>query len=338
MGRAIGLTAERASAGFSPSRPMLSTVLFADADRRFGTLAPVPSNVNAIEAALLLSCGLHTFVAVAGPSGWGKSHLLQSAAYRLSQDHPRGIRVMSSDDWLASSSFVDPTLPLLLDNVQDTIARTRTRLKLRLALERRVRAGRPTLLAFTAPKMTRAIESFLPNSHDWIKAAITAPQPSERMVIVNQMSQSEGLTLSTALVRLLAYRMKGNGRTLIGALKRLRLSGSNWVDPFATLRACGLLNPFFADNSAWDLRETMLRAAEQVTVHYPEVDARELAIASMANDAMLAESEIAHFLGMGPAAVYQTANAFHHRRQTQARVSSCVHQYVETVVERLLID
>ena len=69
----------------SASDNKLSNVLFERRVATFNSLAALPSNVEAIEAALMFSAGLNPFVAIVGPSGWGKSHLLGATSSRSPQ-------------------------------------------------------------------------------------------------------------------------------------------------------------------------------------------------------------------------------------------------------------
>ncbi len=298
----------------------------------------MPSNVQAIEAALLFSCGLQTFVTILGPSGWGKSHLLQSAAYGLAQTHRDPVPILSATDWLSYPHLVDPAKPLLLDDVQDALLKTRTKVQLRLALERRVRAGRPTLLSFTVPRSTRQLRHHLPSLHLWTIASMTEPAVAERLVIVNRMAEAEGLTISTGLAKLLALRMKGNGRTLIGAMKRLRLHGALWIDGFAIIRACGILNPFFADNSAWDLKDRMAEAGTLTRPLYPALPWIQLMTYAMLREACLPESEVAHFFDVNPAVAYQRAASFQARFEKDEAVELGYRQYIDQVVDLLVRD
>lgn len=313
-------------------------MLFERSARRFGTLAAVPSNVQAIEAALLFSCGLQPFVVLLGPSGWGKTHLLESASFSLVQESRHPAPILNATDWLKYPHLVDPSQPLLLDDAQDAYLKTRTKVQLRLALERRLRAGRPTLLSFTASRPTRQLRANLPSPHVWTIATMTEPALPERLVIVNQMAQAEGLTLSTTLARLLAERMNGNGRTLIGALKRLRLHGALWLDGRAALKAAGVLNCFFSDNSAWDLKERMTDAAGLTRGQLAGLPVLELLTYAMLHEACLPEAEVARFLDVTPATAYQTSSAFRARMDKDETAELVLNQYIDQVVELLVRD
>jgi len=317
--------------------PRLSDVLFEPSARRFGTLAALPSNVQAIEAGLLFATGLHTFVAIVGPSGWGKSHLLDSVSYRLRQDTNSSPTMLPAIEWLAQTR-TDSHGPLLLDDVQDAVSRTRPRLQLQLALERRVRAGRPTILAFTAASVTRQLRGFLPSQRDWVISSIVEPQPTERLLVIDQMASLEGLTLSTALTKLLAFRMRGNGRTLAGALKRLRLHGTQWVDVQATLRACGILDPFFADSCDWDLKERIVRTSDEVGSRFSGVSLEDLAVYIMLRQACFPEADVARYFRIEASEVYIRAERFEGTCRQCDKSRACVAQFVETVVDGILKD
>lgn len=325
------------NAGGMTLAPRLSEVLFERANRSFASLAPLPSNVEAVEAALLFSAGLRPLVALVGPSGWGKTHLLDAVAYRLSQEGMR-TEPFTATDFLANQGRLDATAPLLLDDVQEVLGKPRQRLMLRLALERRVRAGRRTILAFTLPGPTRGVRAFLPSSREWTLASMAAPSSGERVPLLNQMAAAEGLALSPALARVLATSMQGNGRTLCGALKRLRLAGTEWLDPRAALRACGVLDPFFADNSGWDLKMKIRKAADAHRARFSRVSAMDLALYTMLHEACLGEADVARFMSLEPAEAYLRASRFEKEAQADPTVAAYVRQFVDIVVEALAAE
>lgn len=318
--------------------PKLSEVLFERRDRSFGSIAPLPSNVGAIESSLLFAAGMNPFVAVVGPSGWGKSHLLDAVSYRLSHDFGLAPEPLAARDFLSNPSRLDTAAPLLLDDVQEILAKPRQRMTLRLCLERRLRAGRATMLSFTLPKLTRPVRNFLPCGREWSVATVGAPEPEERMLLLSHMSAAEGLALSPGLIKVIAYQMHGNGRTLAGALKRLRLSGTTWLDARSTLRACGLLDPFFADNSAWDLKMRILKIAEQSRPQFSRVNATDLALYTMLHEAGLSEADVARSAGIQPADAYQRASRFQKQAEADEATAAYVRQFVDVVVGTLPIE
>lgn len=288
----------------------ISEVLFARDPLTFDSYATLASNIQAVEASLLFTAGLQNLVALCGPSGWGKSHLLEAVAYRLRSELGRGAcRVVSASDWVSGPARGDLGGPLLLDNAQEALSRARLRVPLKLALERRVKAGKPTMLAFTANKIDRSIRSLLPSARGWSEATIEPPSETERATILQQIARSEGLRLGESAERVFAAGLRGNGRTMRGALMRLKLNGNDWPDERAALRACGLVNPFFADNSAWDLVGNVLRIAASHGDHNTQT--REtLAVYTLHHEAQLPEAEVARAVGIEPAAVYLRSARF----------------------------
>ncbi|MGV3613713.1 MAG: hypothetical protein ACO1SV_00140 [Fimbriimonas sp.] len=318
--------------------PKLSEVLFEKKEHSFGSLAALPSNVEAIEAALLFSAGMSRLVAIVGPSGWGKTHLMRAVSYRLSLDGTPFMEPASAQEYLASPHRFEATNALVLDDVQDTLSKSRQRLALRFALERRIRAGRPTILAFTSPKPSRQLKAFLPSARDWKIATMVEPAAAERVLLLNQMAAAEGLALSPRLVKVLADQMHGNGRTLAGALKRLRLSGSAWLDTGGTLRALGMLEPFFADNSGWDLKIRILRTAEASRAQFGKVNPIDMALYTMLREANLAEADVARSVSLTNADVYQRSMRFQKQMETCDVTRANLRQFVELVVGSLAKD
>jgi len=317
----------------------ISSVLFEGSSRRFETFAPLPSNVDATEAALHFANGVSPFVALIGPSGWGKTHLLEGAIERSAVFFADRTRVMcTASHWLHDGPGRDMADVLALDDVQDALSRTRSRIQLRLGLERRFRAQRPTLLAFTGDRPQRQLLNFLPYFREWRVALLEGPTLSERHHLLQRLARLEGLCLDNNLICLIAQRMKGNGRTLQGALKRLRLYGADWTGPRATLRAAGLLDPFFSDDSGWDLSERILLAVDVVVPKFPGFDAAEVAMYVMLRDAALSEVEIATSFGTKPAHVYTAACRLRAQAESNPHIRRCLAEVVDAVVQGLSSD
>lgn len=314
--------------------PRLSEVLFGT--KGFDSIAATPSNVGAIETALRFSTGLQTFAALVGPSGWGKTHILEAVAWKLRHEAGYGdCEVQGADEWVTAGSKTAAHMPLILDNVQDVLGKSRSRIKMRLALERRTKAGRPTILGFTSPKPGRSLRSVLPAAREWAISNIGAPAPSERQIIVAKIAQTEGLVVSEALVRLLAHRLKGNGLTIRGAMKRLRAHSDTWLGAEGALRACGVLNPFFSDNSSWDLREHVMDCARGFGLECAGADVRDLAIFIMLKEALLGEDDVARFFEIAPAQAYNAANRFERQLENCSESRDIVRRFIALAVERL---
>lgn len=314
--------------------PRLSEVLFGT--KGFDSIAATPSNLGAIETAMRFSTGLQTFAALVGPSGWGKTHLLEAVAWKLRHEAGFGdCEVQGADEWVTASPRAEPHVPLILDNVQDVLGKSRSRIKMRLALERRTKAGRPTILGFTSPKPGRAIRSILPAAREWAISNIGAPAPLERQIIVAKIAQTEGLVISEALVRLLAHRLKGNGLTIRGAMKRLRVHSATWLGPEGALKACGVLNPFFSDNSSWDLREHVMDCARGFDSECAGIEAQDLAIFIMLKEALLGEDDVARFFEIAPAQAYNAAIRFERKLEGCCESRQMVRRFIASAVERL---
>lgn len=318
-------------------RPRISEVLFQGGDQTFASLAVIPSNVRAVESAIRFANGINPFVALVGPSGWGKSHMLFAAAKQFRFELRRlPIPVVSAADWHVDSRLRSIEGPLILDNAQDLISKTRSRLQLQITLERRVRAGKPTMLSFTESKMTRAIRQSLPDFRQWVVAVLKPPTPSERQKVVQRISESENMSISDSLVNVMATKLEGNGRTFLGALKRLRLIQNDWSDDASTLRACGVMNLFLCANSGWDLREQIAELAKHLDEHdQGQVSSFDLAVYVMLRVANLPESEVAGFFRIAPAKAYAYANRFQTLVDSNVEASESLHRFVRRIVAQL---
>ncbi len=299
----------------------------------FESFAALPSNLHAIESVALFAQGHLTFAALTGPSGWGKSHLLYAVASALKCPKTGTLPILQATEWAAHGHRGDAQGALILDNAQDALAKARTRLHLRLALERRSRARRPTLVAFSG-STTQRIRAFLPHGREWTVAEIRAPLPSERECIVRQMAEAEGVTISEQVVRVISRHMGGDGRTLLGALRRLRLAGSEWQGDALSLQACGLLSCFFADSPTWDLAEQIWDAANAACPG-EEPAARSMALYVARRVALLPEEQVASQFDVRPARVYTEARRHEAKLKTCAATAEATGAAIRLAVERV---
>lgn len=191
------------------------------------------------------------------------------------------------------------------------------------------------MLAFTAHRPTRQLRTYLPNSKDWVVAHVPAPDLTERFLVVDQMARAESLKLGRSLVKVLADRVKGNGRTISGALKRLKLHGKNWMDDAQTLNAVGILDPFFEDCADWDLAEHVLRTAESPEFRVPKINQRDLAVHTLLKVAELPEAKVARTFGVQPAEAFYTANRFAEQIAASTEAREAAQRFVGQVVATL---
>lgn len=317
--------------------PKLSEVLFSSRSSAFDSFAVLPSNVAAVEASLLYANGLQTFVALVGPTGWGKSHLLEAAMSHIHGRHRTpSWELVSAVDWVSRVRQGMSSSPMALDNVQDVLGRTRLRLQLRIMLERRVRAGWPTMLAFTSTRPTRSMWSLLPNARDWHMASIETPSPTERAIVLQRMAQTEGLVLAESLSKVLSHRLDATGHSYLGALKRLKLLQTRWLDPCSVLRAFGVLSPYFVSDADWDLRDEVASAISELRGESLNDEYRSsLAVYVMHRLAMINENEVAEFLGMAPGQVYTRSTGFEERMKACEAAAHAARCVVERLVDRM---
>lgn len=313
----------------------LSDLIFTGNTHSFSNIAALPSNVQAVEASLMFAAGMSSFAVLVGPSGWGKTHLLNAAASHLNLQGHQNIEVRTVEDFLNNQSRIDSTKPLILDDAQIVLSRPRFRILLRLALERRVRSGRPTLIALTSVKPLRSMGAIIPNIRRWMVSEVQKPSKSENILLLNQLAKNEDVKLSSALSQLLSLKLNGNGRTFLGALRRLKLEADDWSERSSVLRACGILEPFFSDNSDWDLRHRILKEANRNRVKFPGLKPEELACYTMLREANLCEQSVAQYLNYEPSEVYLISSRFGRLASSDPSVGSQVSQFVECVIDSL---
>jgi chromosomal replication initiation ATPase DnaA len=307
----------------------------------FAGVAPLPSNVRAVEIALLFATGHTTFGVIHGASGCGKTQILRAAASYCISHSDRTVEYRTAEQFISQSSRNEPSIPVVLDDCQSVIGKPKQRLLFRLAIERRVRANRPTLLCFSEnglarPLTSKQLTSFLPHSRSWKVEKVESPSTPERFMLIQHLARTEGMRLSPALINIIATKMLGNGRVLLGAIRRLKLQQTDWVEPLQVLRACGTLDPYFADNPTWDLRHRIARVAEDHQTMFPEVNATDMAIFTMLRTAGLCEGAVSSYLGISPTTAYTQANAFARLTRGDAMIAARHHQFVELTLDRLL--
>jgi hypothetical protein len=96
-----------------------------------------------------------------------------------------------------------------------------------------------------------------------------------------------------------------------------------------------VLNPFFSDNSSWDLREHIMDCARPYPIDCPDVSSQDLAIYVMLHEALLAEADVARFFEIGPAKAYNVATSFSKKVRDCQQKDQVVRSFIEHVVSRL---
>lgn len=314
----------------------LSTLVLPVAETGFRVIAPLQTNVRAIEAALLFATNHQPFVAIVGPAGCGKSLLLGAACEYLKANSHAKVEFMSADQFLKLESRIGLETTIILDDCQDVFGKPKQCLRLRLALDRRVRGNRPTMVAFNCTGgRDRRIVNMLPAPRKWCLESIEEPNLAGRISLVHHLSRKGNLNLSPVFTKIIGAKLLGNGRVIAGALQRLKLEKSEWTDSQQILRGCGLLDPYFADNSNWDLRHRILTVAGQAVAKDHRLEQDELSCYIMIHLAGLCEASVANYLDADPTRCYQQAARVAKLVQHDASIASLVHQCTESILSKL---
>lgn len=305
----------------------------------FADLAAIPSNLGAIEAGTRFAEGTTPFVAVIGASGWGKTHLLDAVAQYMKLQGTPTNRPIAATIYATFPDRTDEQLPLILDDVQDAWTNMRTKQELRRLLERRVRAKRHTMVAFTDTVSRQEASRYLPNSRDWGYQAILQPTKAERDHVVRQIADSEGVKFSKPIITLISRHLFGNGRSIQGAVHTLKLMRHGWSRRDDVCEACGVLMPYIHGENGWDPRDVVMDVVNQTfTCHSVEGVSPEQVCAYMLISQMgLSEYDVATFLGVSPTKAYAMSNGVKLQLADPA-LSKCVLACHDGVVRSLDTD
>jgi hypothetical protein len=276
--------------------------------------AAIPSNQAAIAALTAFSQGRRSLVALRGAAGWGTSHLLRAVAELAEAHCPQAVQSMTAEHWLRSRSAMDRVAPgyLILDDVETALSKPRSRQLITMELERRIRAKRPTLCAIGMDSKTLKV---LPYFRLWHTVSIDPPSVEERKAVIASMCRREGLAVPEAVQSLVAKLVNGDGRSLLGAIARLRAAaGELDVAKAHPMRVVGLLHPYLIDNSDFDLRDLVLESVTKTATRGAEKLAG-IAVYAMTDVAGLCEQSVATYFGMKQGDVYRL------RRQIASRIS-----------------
>ncbi|MCU0315059.1 MAG: hypothetical protein MUC92_00540 [Fimbriimonadaceae bacterium] len=286
-------------------------------------IATLPFNMQAVEVGMRFGEGLIPYALIVGPSGWGKTHVLRCVEDSLERSSKQVVRAKAVDFLRSSLRPEGPEL-LLLDDLSDAMRTPKLRHSLRLMLERRLRAKRPTLVVFTGSKVTPEMLQILPSSRQWETAQVCEPSEGEKSSIVAYLAERIGLSLSPSLARMMARHLDGNGRTYLGALERLKLCDQDWTRPSDLCRAVGVLAPHLSSHT-WDPRDEVFEAVTQV-VGEDSSQLTDLCSYVMLREMQFSEGYVASFLKASPSRIYRNARRVSESMsdpRTAALVQSC---------------
>ena len=291
----------------------------------FSSLAALPSNLGAIEAGMRFANGTTPFVVVLGSSGWGKTHLLNSVCTFMRLQGCEVNDPVSATSYTDGVDGIEESSPLLLDDVQDALRNMRTKQRFRRMLERRMSARRPTLLAFSDTVTLKQVAQFLPGAREWGMQKISEPTHSERELIVRQIADVEGVSLSHPIVSLVSRQLFGNGRSIQGALQTMRLVKTDWSRREDVCAACGVLTPYLHGIEGWDVRDAAMDAVERAFIKRTpsDFDKEQMCAYLLIVEIGLSEQTVATFLGESPSKVYGMSTAVKLARE-DATVQACI--------------
>lgn len=294
----MGLDSDKVAELMASGR--MSSLISHDVFKQFAT---VPSNLGAVENSLLFAAGLAKQCVLTGPSGWGKSALVNAMSGLMEAIDRQKPVCLDSADLVRRHRSIDPNLPLILEGAQECLRRQKEHAMIQQILERRIRSKKPTFLVMTSQPSVCELRRTLPYFRRWTISRMGTPSAPERRVIAQMMAEGEGLSLGDPLLSLLSSKLNGNGLSLQGALKRLRLEGEEWRTDEQILQACGILNPFFLDNGTFDLGHTIFDCARGLSDQPIE-----LAAYAMRRISRLPEDAVARHLEVSPSEVFRMAN------------------------------
>lgn len=280
-------------------------------------LVALPSNIVAIESAMRFCDGTLEQVALYGPSGWGKTNLLVDVAKKLSESERSHVQVQSAYEWAGSGIRLESATPLVLDDVQDVMLHPKIRHKFKQKLNLRLRTNRRTLLSISTTENPQCARLPLPCSQSWTVAQICSPTQEERSAITQQIATQCGLKISNNVATLISKHLNGNGRSILGALQRLRLIKSDWTQPQDVMLICGTLSPYLLGENGWDPRDQVHEAVNRIGAGSgTTITKTGLCAYFMLVEMGLGESEVATFLRLSPGRVYKWA------KEVQAELKS----------------
>jgi hypothetical protein len=191
------------------------------------------------------------------------------------------------------------------------------------------------MLAITSQRPNRQIKTFLPSPRSWVSAHIELPDPSERLQAIDQIGRVEGLLLHRAIVRVLAERIEGDGRTYSGIFTRLKVDGAEWMTAEKALQALGLCDLFFAGSPDWDLCEHVTKVAEQTALPKYCGDPHDMAVYAIRKVAELPEAKVASYFETTQGEVFHCVGRFADLLKAEPRAHAIFRKFVETVVRCL---
>ncbi len=302
----------------------------------FSSFAAAPSNMGAIEVGTRFAQGTTPLVVVIGAPGWGKSHLLDSVrSYMDRRARPLNV-LLSAAQYTSNPERCDDSVPLLVDDAQDVWGNMKSRQQFRRLIERRVRTKRPTFICFADSVSRLEASRFVPCTQDWAFQSIGTPSKKERDYIVRQIADTERVTLSRPIVTLFARHLCGDGRSIRGAVRTLKVVRADWSRRGDVFEACGVLNPYLEGENGWDPRDVVWEIVNAKTQGSRTYDhfAESVCCYILVSLIGMSEFDVATFLGVSPKAAYSMSVAVKEgltSDQTARLVETCKDAFVRSL-------
>lgn len=283
----------------------LSTIVLGPVEASPTSFAALPHNFEAFEAATQFARGRLDYVALVGPSGWGKTSLLQVAAETADKAGVEHAIIVNALDFLKRQDLHETPRSVLIDQVHDVRRRPRERQRMRVLVERRLAHRRPTMLCFDGDNCGRLLREMASLSHSCRLVRISEPAAHERELIVMHLARKLNLSLHRTIAHVIGRHLHGNARSIVGALKNLCVYKAQWRDDEDVTKACGILSPFLRGEDGWDLRDVACDAViDLIGTNDKAEDFQRWFCWLTRRDVGLPEWQVAAFLKVEPTEVY----------------------------------
>ena len=218
-------------------------------ESRFLRFASLGSNQAALQLARDFARGAVPFGLIGGASGWGKSHLLSAAAEAVGKDS--NVQLVSSIE-LGKVQNLTKADVLIVDDIHLAQNQQKANQRLTMELERRVRAKRPTLCSGDT-RNSGFLRRIIPVQRRWHYALVEVPSFEERLTILKKIAEAEQIQLGGETAGLICSLVIGDGRSLVGALTRLRVAVGTDLRAFPPIRIAGALCPLLPEDDSFDI-------------------------------------------------------------------------------------
>ncbi len=300
----------RCEAGEKRGQPSHALILTPGGMR---VIAQLPSNARALSACAEFPRRPGDRLALSGPSGWGKSHLIGMVCSRLG---PEQSDLVKASAFLDDPELIHTPRVLILDGGERIRFHAQARHALLVALEQRRRRGQSTLISFAGSSSAPARRLLAGSGSQWQFAAIGEPNLAEREAIVVEMGRAVGVPLHRALKGVLAVQLRGNGHSLLSALRRLKESRMDCRRVKNLLPALGVVLPFLHDENGWDARDEVWDASCEASGGEGQ-DAEALYCWMLHRQMGLSERRTAAIIGRTGGQVYRMAAEMERRVHTE---------------------